>query len=238
MDERLCHMLAVTSSLSTMERLGSSGATTVFSHADHLGIGSGGEYRIYWRLPTRIDYLPFGEQITGGSGNHPQIHRQRTCDTESGLDNSAKARYNSSSLKASSRVRDPILIMPQKLIDPQQWNLYSYVRNNPLNLTDPTGMYTVSCKDGDKKCNKSADNFEKQRQKDLKSKSIKVRNAAKAWGDPGGKRNPHPSVTFKTQQQVDADAHTLPGYKTDGFVTAGATADHQPDIKAEFMEKT
>ena len=30
-------------------------------------------------------------------------------------------------------------------LDPQTWNAYSYGRNNPLNITDPTGMYV--CED-------------------------------------------------------------------------------------------
>jgi len=179
------------------------------------------------------DFYPFGGErvITFNSGNTYKFTGKER-DYESGLDNFT-ARYDSSSLGRFMSA-DPIFIMPQKLIDPQQWNLYAYVRNNPLNLTDPTGMYTVSCGADDKKCNKAADKFEKQRQKDLKSKSIKVRNAAKAWGDRGEAN--HISVTFKTQQQVDQDAPTAPGYKTDAIVTATATADHQPDIKAEFSE--
>jgi uncharacterized protein RhaS with RHS repeats len=37
---------------------------------------------------------------------------------------------------------DPIHVMKQKLVDPQQWNMYAYVRNTPTRFTDPTGMYT------------------------------------------------------------------------------------------------
>jgi hypothetical protein len=35
---------------------------------------------------------------------------------------------------------DPITVTPGRIADPQQLNLYSYVKNNPLVLTDPTGM--------------------------------------------------------------------------------------------------
>ena len=34
---------------------------------------------------------------------------------------------------------DPVGISNQKLFDPQQWNMYSYSRNNPLRFVDPTG---------------------------------------------------------------------------------------------------
>jgi hypothetical protein len=35
---------------------------------------------------------------------------------------------------------DRILIEKGRVRDPQQLNLYSYVRNNPLKFRDPTGM--------------------------------------------------------------------------------------------------
>lgn len=67
------------------------------------------------------------------------------------------------------------------MTDPQTLNKYSYVRNNPLNLTDPTGMYI--CADSDK-CDSKADQaFEKSRQDDLK-RGGDVARAAGAYGDP------------------------------------------------------
>jgi RHS repeat-associated protein len=61
-------------------------------------------------------------------------------DNESGLDYFG-ARYNASSM-GRFMTPDPINIIKQKLLDPQQWNMYAYVRNSPLRFVDPTGMYT------------------------------------------------------------------------------------------------
>jgi hypothetical protein len=36
---------------------------------------------------------------------------------------------------------DPIHIMKQRITDPQQWNMYAYVRNNPLRLVDNNGKW-------------------------------------------------------------------------------------------------
>lgn len=100
-------------------------------------------------------------------------------DAETGLD-FFNARYISSA-QGRFTSPDPLPIMGQKLLDPQQWNMYSYVRNNPLRLLDPTGMYV--CGGSEKECK----DFENARQRDLKSKTEAVRNAASAYGAAGDK---------------------------------------------------
>jgi RHS repeat-associated protein len=39
---------------------------------------------------------------------------------------------------------DPIGVKAVKLDDPQTWNMYAYVRNNPTTLTDPTGLLVTA----------------------------------------------------------------------------------------------
>jgi RHS repeat-associated protein len=109
-------------------------------------------------------------------------------DSESNLDNFG-ARYDSS---AMGRFMSPDPLGGQR-IDPQTLNEYSYVRNNPLTLTDPTGLYTSA--DDQNKCQTKKDtDFEKARQHDLGSKDKDVVRAAKAFGDPT--KDNHVSVGF------------------------------------------
>lgn len=58
-------------------------------------------------------------------------------DAETGLD-FMEARYYSS---AQGRFTSPDVMMgkPEWLVDPQRWNRYAYVRNNPLKYIDPNG---------------------------------------------------------------------------------------------------
>lgn len=79
---------------------------------------------------------------TQASLTHKFTGKER--DSESGLDNFG-ARYNSSSL-GRFMSPDPVSFvgLPIDARDPQSLNAYSYVRNNPLNLTDPDG--TVFCR--------------------------------------------------------------------------------------------
>lgn len=62
-------------------------------------------------------------------------------DGESGLDNFG-ARYYGGGLGRFTGPDVPFADQDPK--DPQSWNLYGYVRNNPLRYTDPTGNACVS----------------------------------------------------------------------------------------------
>lgn len=84
------------------------------------------------------DYLPFGEQLSySGCSNTATTHKftGKERDAETGLDNFG-ARYNSSTL---GRFVSPDEASFSSPLNPQTWNLYAYVNNNPLSLTDPTG---------------------------------------------------------------------------------------------------
>jgi RHS repeat-associated protein len=112
--------------------------------------------------PTRcIDYLPFGEEIPAGidgrtgpryeslgstsTAQYPsaadtsgvdQKFTGKERDAETGLDYFG-ARYFSAAQGRFTSADEPFA--DQHPRDPQTWNLYSYVRNNPLALVDPTG---------------------------------------------------------------------------------------------------
>lgn len=88
------------------------------------------------------DFLPYGQEVdytsTCGS-NYKFTGKER--DSESGLDNFGK-RYFGSSL-GRFQTPDPVTISWRRMVNPQLWNAYSYVGNNPLRFVDPTGEELV-----------------------------------------------------------------------------------------------
>lgn len=135
-----------------------SGASTGFYHQDHLG-----STRLV-TLPNAsvydsMDFLPYGEQIAGG-GATPFKFTDKERDSESGLDNFPK-RYLTSSM-GRWMSPDPLPWLDWQhgnreerehfaefISNPQNFNMYAYVDNNPVSKTDPTGM--EGCQAGDKK---------------------------------------------------------------------------------------
>jgi RHS repeat-associated protein len=96
----------------------------------------------------RHDYLPFGEELFAGTGtriaalgysggdNLRQQFTQKERDIETGLDYMLARYYQGSQGRFTSA--DPLLASGRPK-NPQSWNRYSYVLNNPVRLIDPTG---------------------------------------------------------------------------------------------------
>jgi RHS repeat-associated protein len=95
----------------------------------------------------RHDYLPFGEEIgliggrSAGQGYIADNTRQKftgyEADAETGL-NFAQARYQSPTQGRFISV-DPFGASAS-IADPQSFNRYAYVSNDPINLSDPNGL--------------------------------------------------------------------------------------------------
>ncbi len=103
------------------------------------------------------DFFPFGERIGSGlngrsadcygaaGGAVKQQFTGQERDAESSLDYFG-ARYYSARLGRFIGPDEPLV--DQFASAPQSWNLYSYVRNNPLRFLDPTGRKCVTTDDG------------------------------------------------------------------------------------------
>lgn len=98
---------------------------------------------------SRHDYQPFGEELTAGFGARTAAQgydagdglRQKFTgkerDYETGLDYFIARYYASTNGRFTSP--DPLMASGRPA-NPQTWNRYAYVLNNPLRMIDPTGM--------------------------------------------------------------------------------------------------
>jgi RHS repeat-associated protein len=125
---------------------------TSYLTTDHLGStrlvtdGAGA-------VKARLDYLPFGEELGAGIGGRTTAQgysvqdttRQRftskELDSESGLNYFINRYYSSPQCRFTSV--DPANQSVNGL-NPQTWNRYAYVLNNPLLFVDPFGLWIVS----------------------------------------------------------------------------------------------
>ncbi len=110
-------------------------------------------------VASRHDYMPFGTELGAGTGsrttgmgfsNAGDTNRKKFTgyerDNETGLD-FAQARYYSNT---QGRFTSPDPLMASATAaDPQTWNRYVYVVNNPLKFVDPSGMIMGKSKEGE-----------------------------------------------------------------------------------------
>jgi RHS repeat-associated protein len=148
--------------------LASVGGWTTFSHSDWVGTE---RFRTHLSgIPYQTEScssLPFGDGLNcTGSDVDPLHFTGKERDAATGLDNFG-ARYNSSSFGRFMSA-DPLYIEAHRLPDPQRLNLYAYARNNPVNLTDPTGLDVALKCDTQANCKKAVQDFNNRKNAQFK----------------------------------------------------------------------
>jgi len=128
-------------------------------------------------------FLPYGEEYNPQPMVNHFKFSGKERDAESGLDYFG-ARYLSSSM--GRFISPDPLFSSGRLENPQSWNRYSYVMNNPLNNVDSTGLYDWAVNAGGNKSddqlkadsnNKSLSRNERRAAKSALSFRDKIRNA-------------------------------------------------------------
>jgi RHS repeat-associated protein len=118
--------------------------TTNYYHSDHLGsalmMSSVNGYPVW-----QSTYLPFGYEYNSQTGANRYKFSGKEHDAETGLDYFGKRYYGSNIGRFITP--DPLNIFALKpeqftrfIKNPQHWNKYAYVLNNPLAFTDPLGL--------------------------------------------------------------------------------------------------
>lgn len=121
------------------------GSSTVLSAqapteiVEYYGTDAIGSVRVVFdaagNITGRMDYTPFGTEISSGAGLPSRRFAELFRDGENGLDCAQARSYQVRTGRFTGE--DPIFA---GLYEPQQWNRYAYAINNPLSFTDYTGL--------------------------------------------------------------------------------------------------
>ena len=93
------------------------------------------------------DFYPFGwERPVASSSGNTYKFTGKERDSETGLDNFGARYFGGGNSLGRFMTPDPLYLEMHRLADPQQLNLYAYTRNNPVSLTDQTGLLiNINC---------------------------------------------------------------------------------------------
>ncbi len=95
-------------------------------------------------------WAPFGEHYAG-TGTSDRSFTGQTADTVTGLYDFPFRQYHP--VQGRWLVPDPAGLAAVDIANPQTWNRYAYVGNNPLNAIDPFGLYLCGTHESDPWCN-------------------------------------------------------------------------------------
>lgn len=90
-------------------------------------------------IQGRIDYGPFGEQLTSAAGVGQKVFAKVSFDGESNMDYADARMYQPWTGRFNAP--DPVYA---GLFEPQRWNRYAYALNSPLTFVDPDGLLANS----------------------------------------------------------------------------------------------
>jgi RHS repeat-associated protein len=170
-------------------------------HVDHLGstrlTTDGGDGHVL----TLHEFLPFGEEILPMADASTKMFTGHERDQETGLDYMMARSYGYSLTRFLSP--DPI---GGSSLDPQSWNRYVYVRDNPLGLIDPTGLYGIDpdgfigsqtnpCEGKGPMCRYADKEGRKLKKKVKKDKN---RSPSERWVVENADLQPHPIRTIRS----------------------------------------
>ena len=186
---------------------GVAGSNTRYYVSDHLGsaqmeFAPGG-----WPLSSN-QFAPFGEQLGRDTTASHYKFTGKERDAESGLDYFGARYYGSMMGRMMSP--DPV---GGDMTNPQSLNRYSYVLNNPLRFTDPTGLYV--CRDG-----QDCSAFEKTLAGLRNSKNADVSRAANAYGAAGEKNGVTVGFADLSKSGQDGVTKSSLGQGSDGKLQA------------------
>jgi RHS repeat-associated protein len=212
----------------------------IFDHPDEIGSATTAT-DCTGNLVNEKLYYPFGEFWTGYAlpnlGMHQEFAQLPDYDPETDQYNTLARHYSPSGRWLSP---DPGGVKVVHLDDPQTWNMYAYVRNNPTTLTDPTGLYICGSSMTDSQCDSfaqsltDAQNAANNIKNEYGSLSAEYLNSQRAIDAYGG-RGVDNGVTIQV-----GDLPSGEGAETMEKGTSAVTADNPngQNISVTFNTKT